>query len=184
MNDMTSRVLRQIQRSTVLASGALVLTALLLQPSVSADAPKGEKPKPYPLPTCVVSGEKLAGAMGDPYVFAYQGREIKFCCKDCLRDFNKEPAKFVAKVDEAAKKVKPYPLATCLVSGEKFGGDMGDPYVFVYEGREIKLCCKDCVKDFNKEPAKFLKKLDEAQKNTKKGEKPGAPEQEHGAHNH
>ena len=48
----------------------------------------------------------------------------------------------------------------CIVSGDKLG-EMGKPYVFKHEGREIKLCCKDCKKDFDKDPAKYLKKLDE-----------------------
>ena|SRR5579859_5707037 len=64
-------------------------------------------------------------------------------------------------------KAKPYPLKTCVVSGEKLGGDM-DPYVFVYKGREIKLCCKDCLKDFNKNPAKYVKKVEEAEAKAKK----------------
>lgn len=64
-------------------------------------------------------------------------------------------------------KAKAYPLDTCAVSGEKLGG-MGDPYVFVHEGQEIKLCCKGCLKDFKKEPAKYLKKVAEAEKNKKK----------------
>ena len=38
---------------------------------------------------------------------------------------------------------KPYPLETCLVSGEKLG-EMGEPYEIVYEGRQIKFCCKKC----------------------------------------
>ena len=63
-----------------------------------------------------------------------------------------------------APKVKPYPLKTCVVSDEKFGGDMGDPYVFTYEGREVKLCCEGCLKDFKKNPAKYLKKMDAAEK--------------------
>ena len=54
---------------------------------------------------------------------------------------------------------KPYPLKTCIVSDEKFGGKMGEPVSFVYQGQEIKLCCKDCRKDFDKNPAKFLTKL-------------------------
>ena len=65
---------------------------------------------------------------------------------------------------KAATKVKPYPLKTCVVSDEKLGGEMGDPYVFTYEGREIKLCCKSCLKDFNKEPVKYVKKLEAAEK--------------------
>jgi uroporphyrinogen-III decarboxylase len=64
-------------------------------------------------------------------------------------------------------KAKPYPLKTCVVSGEKLGGDM-DPYVFVYKGQEIKLCCKDCLKDFNKAPAKYMKKIEEAEAKAKK----------------
>lgn len=72
---------------------------------------------------------------------------------------------------------KAYPLKTCVVSGEKLGGDMGDPYVFTHRGREIKLCCKSCLKDFNKEPAKFIRKLEEAEKGK-------ADNRSHGQHQH
>jgi hypothetical protein len=54
--------------------------------------------------------------------------------------------------------VKPYPLKTCVVSGEELG-KMGEPFRFTYKGQEIKLCCKGCEKDFNKEPEKFLQKI-------------------------
>ncbi|HEY6170607.1 MAG TPA: hypothetical protein VI454_21415 [Verrucomicrobiae bacterium] len=57
-----------------------------------------------------------------------------------------------------AKTGKPYPLATCVVSDEKLGS-MGAPYVFVHDGQEIKLCCKNCLKDFKQEPTKYLAKL-------------------------
>lgn len=60
-----------------------------------------EKPKPYPLDVCVVSGEKL-GEMGKPVVMEYEGREVKFCCADCPKTFKKDPAKYVKKIDEAA----------------------------------------------------------------------------------
>jgi YHS domain-containing protein len=63
------------------------------------------KLKPYTLKTCIVSGDKL-GEMGDPFVYAYKGREIKFCCKGCLKDFNKEPAKYIKKIEEAEAKAK------------------------------------------------------------------------------
>ena len=52
---------------------------------------------------------------------------------------------------------KPYPLNTCLVTGEAF--EHGKPYTFVHDGQEIKLCCKDCLADFKKDPAKYLSKL-------------------------
>ena len=57
-----------------------------------------------------------------------------------------------------APKVKPYPIDTCLVSGEKLG-EMGKPLVFTHEGQEIKVCCKPCKPKFLKEPAKYLEKL-------------------------
>ena len=68
-----------------------------------------------------------------------------------------EPGKEV-KTEETKPAVKPYPINTCIVSGEKLG-EMGKPFVFVYQGQEIKLCCKDCKKKFDKDPATYLKKL-------------------------
>lgn len=69
--------------------------------------------------------------------------------------------------DSKPAKVVPYPLKTCLVTDEKFGGDMGDPYVITNGTHEIKFCCKGCVKDFNKDTAKHLKKLEAAEKKGK-----------------
>ena len=137
----------------------LAVTAALCGAGVAADkATTAKAAKPYPLDTCVVSGEKLGG-MGDAFVFVQDGREIKLCCKSCKKDFDKDTKKFVAKVDEAAKKVKPYALTTCLVSGEKLGAMADEEYVFIYQGQEIKLCCKNCKKDFDKDPKKFTAKL-------------------------
>jgi len=81
-----------------------------------------------------------------------------------------------------AENAKPYPLKTCVVSGEKLDGDMGKPYVFTYQGREIKLCCNSCLKDFNKEPAKYIKKLEAAETATSGAQKPAAPAHDHGSH--
>lgn len=70
--------------------------------------------------------------------------------------------------NQNAEKPKPYPLDTCIVSGEKLGGEHGKPFVFVHEGQEIKLCCKSCQKDFKKDPAKYLKKIKDAEAAKKK----------------
>ena len=149
-------------KTTRLISGSVLIIALAAVPlaGVAAEA-KAPKPKPYPLDTCVVSGEKLGGDMGEPFVFTYEGREVKLCCKSCKKDFDKSTAKFVAKIDEAAKKVKPDKLTVCVVSGDKLGDD---PYVFITKGQEVKLCCKDCLKEFNKDSSKYLKKLEAAAK--------------------
>jgi YHS domain-containing protein len=73
------------------------------------------------------------------------------------------------KHDHTDKTAKPYPLTKCVVSGEKFEGSAMKPHEFAYNGQAIKLCCKSCLKDFNKEPAKYLKKIEEeAQKTPEK----------------
>ena len=63
--------------------------------------------------------------------------------------------------DPKAGTARPYVLKMCLVSDEKL--DKGDP-TFVYKGREIKVCCEGCVKDFKKDPEKYLKLIDAEEK--------------------
>ncbi len=64
----------------------------------------------------------------------------------------------------ATPKPKPDLLKTCPVSGDKLGADMGKPFVFVYQGQEVKLCCSMCKAEFDKDPAKFIKKIQAAAK--------------------
>ncbi len=72
---------------------------------------------------------------------------------------NKQEDNAVTSTAESSS--KPYPLDTCLVSGEKLGS-MGDPVVINHEGQEIKFCCDTCIPKFKKDPAKYLEKLDPA----------------------
>jgi YHS domain-containing protein len=62
---------------------------------------------------------------------------------------------------------KPDLLTTCPVSGDKLG-EMGTPFVFVYKGQQVKLCCPDCKKDFDKNPDKYMKLIRTADKKQKK----------------
>ena len=84
---------------------AVLMASFAAAPLVAFSADKEAKAKPYPLTTCVVSGEKL-GEMGKPYTFTQEGREVQLCCKNCLKDFKKDPAKYVKKIDEAEAKAK------------------------------------------------------------------------------
>lgn len=54
--------------------------------------------------------------------------------------------------------VKPYPLKVCLVTGNDLDS-MGGSVSTVYNGQEIKFCCKPCLKKFEANPAKYLSKL-------------------------
>ena len=52
-----------------------------------------------------------------------------------------------------------YPLTKCVVSND----DLGDkPYVFTHNGQTVKLCCKDCLAKFNKDPEQYMAKINSA----------------------
>lgn len=79
----------------------LALLSSLILSSGLASALEGV-PTTYPLKKCVVSDEDLGG-MGKPVKVTHAGTDVYLCCKSCLKDFNKDPAKFVAKVKAAQK---------------------------------------------------------------------------------
>jgi YHS domain-containing protein len=89
----------RIVKSLIIAGLALAVTALVS--TAKADTSTNAPAKPYPLTTCVVSGEKI-GEMGKPYVFTYQDQEVKLCCSGCKKDFDKDPAKYLKKIQDAA----------------------------------------------------------------------------------
>lgn len=212
------------------------------QPAHGKAEKSGRVGDPYPFDTCPISGKKL-GAMGDPVVKVYDGREVRFCCDMCppkfekdlaanlakldektikdqaplyplktslvtgkdlpakpyefiygnrlirlgaeseRADFLKDPKKYMSDLDKAvvAAQMKDYPLTTCMVSKDKLGGDMGEPMEYVIAGRLIRSCCKDCKKDLEKDPAKFIAMIDEA----RKAKNPQAPADDHDkAHDH
>ncbi len=165
---------------------ALAFTCSL---SFAADKAKDAK-KPQPInKKCPVEG----GDVDPDSTIQYKGKTIGFCCAGCDKEFEKDPAKFMAiidkglaaekkgdsakkddaKKDDGAKKgegeKKQAELnAKCPVSGD----DVDKEVTETYKGRTIAFCCKDCVKDFKKDPDKFVKKLDEEKAAKKDGDKP------------
>ena len=67
--------------------------------------------KPYPLETCVVSGDKL-GSMGDPYEVEIQGQTVKLCCAGCESALREEPARYLSILNAAQAKGTPSPTST------------------------------------------------------------------------
>ncbi len=91
------------------------------------------------------------------------------CCKDKAKAACCDPTKPCCQAASTdAKPAAPYPLETCVVSGDKLeDGDMGPPidYIFKQEGKSdrlVRLCCQGCIKTFNKSPENFLKLIDDA----------------------
>jgi hypothetical protein len=96
-----TKTMKTLKHLTVIALSVAVLGA----PLAGYAEDKAAAPKPDKLTTCPVSGDKL-GEMGKPYVFTYKDREVKLCCKNCKKDFDKEPDKYI-KLIEAADKEAP-----------------------------------------------------------------------------
>lgn len=145
----------------------------------------------YPLDTCMVSGDKLGGEMGKPADLIYRNRLVRFCCTTCVKDFHKDPDRFITRLNEAvtAKQGPAYPMTTCVVSGDRLGGDMGAPVDLVAGNRLVRFCCPGCVKDFSRNPARFMKMIDEAAQkkaaDAKQGQSGGAAKSpDHGRHRH
>ena len=94
----------------------LTLLIALLAATVgsAADKPKtdaqliAEARANYPLKKCLVSDEDL-GSMGEAVAYVHRAagkpdRVVFVCCEGCIDDFKQDPAKFLKKVDDAAKK--------------------------------------------------------------------------------
>lgn len=54
---------------------------------------------PYPSDLCIVTDNKL-GSMGDPIVKVYGNQEIKFCCRPCVKEFEEDKERFLAKLQK------------------------------------------------------------------------------------
>lgn len=90
-----------VKRSVTPYSAITILAAVFLGSTFAlADS---NVPNSYPLSKCVVSGEKL-GEHGKPVKVTSEGTDVYFCCKSCIKDFNKDPKKFVKMVTDAAPK--------------------------------------------------------------------------------
>ncbi|MCA9254187.1 MAG: hypothetical protein KDA33_01060 [Phycisphaerales bacterium] len=120
----------------------------------------------YPLDTCVVSHEPLKRKGKDTaFEFVFRNRLYRLCCEDCAKKVEENPARYAAELDKAirTKQGPQYAMTTCPVSGEKLGG-MGEPVERIVANRLIRFCCAGCFKTFDKDPAKYIAKVDAAAK--------------------
>ena len=114
----------------------------------------------------------------DPEVTVqHEGKTIGFCCAGCDEEFKKDPAKYMAviakdqKADKKGEKEEPKLNAKCPVTDD----DADKTITKEYKGRKIAFCCEDCVKDFEKDPKKYIAKLEKAEKAEKDAKKDEAP---------
>ncbi|MAX27507.1 MAG: hypothetical protein CMJ19_23675 [Phycisphaeraceae bacterium] len=59
--------------------------------------------KDYPMTTCLVSGEKLGDEMGAPINYVAGTQLVEFCCKGCIKKFEKNPAQYLGKLSQTTQ---------------------------------------------------------------------------------
>lgn len=91
---------------------------------------------------CIVTGEKLDGAEGDPVKYTYLGKEYSFCCSGCVKKFKSEPMNYIK------EEIK------CPVMGNPASKEVST----VVDGVKYYFCCSGCIKKFEDNPKKYLEK--------------------------
>jgi YHS domain-containing protein len=167
---------------------AFISTAVMAQdqPSVKKD-------------TCAMKADQgccqgaicpVSGKPANKEIFTeYKGQKVYFCCNDCKAAFEKDPAKYEAKIfkptdacqkdstiscPKAAGK-KCDKASGCCKSDEKMGdkakgckeimvcpisGKPANPEIFSeFKGQKVFFCCKDAKKAFDKDPTKYEAKI-------------------------
>jgi len=66
---------------------------------IAGAQPAPPKTKPYPKDVCIVSDNKL-GSMGRVVTKTHENQEVKFCCKPCVKKFDKDPQKYISKLEK------------------------------------------------------------------------------------
>jgi hypothetical protein len=75
----------------------VTVVAAVLTACASTESAAAAGAKAYPLKVCIVTDNDL-GSMGTPVTLVHDGQAVKFCCKPCVKKFNAEPQKYLAKL--------------------------------------------------------------------------------------
>jgi YHS domain-containing protein len=91
-------------KPTAISKLVLTIVAASIAFAVSDLRADTNVPKNYPLKTCPVSGDKLGEHGKSVKATAPDGTVVYLCCRDCMKDFKKDPEKYAKMVKAAAKK--------------------------------------------------------------------------------
>jgi YHS domain-containing protein len=106
-----------------------------------------------PQTTCPTTGKPI-----DKTKFVEtQGQKVYFCCDNCVGKFKKDPEPVFAKLAKEGivpeNVQKSDPICGMKVDDKSVKAD--------WKGRRLLFCSDHCKATFEKEPAKYLKALDE-----------------------
>ncbi len=110
--------------------------------------------------SCAVTG----GATDKKCSTDHEGRRMDFCCPMCREKFDNDPEKHLAKPGEGASAEPEEPVAEVEIAQKScpvMGGAIDKKYFIDHEGRRIYFCCPVCSDQLEKDPEKYLAKLDE-----------------------
>jgi hypothetical protein len=113
----------------------------------------------YTLSDCPITLGKL-GSMGEPPVHMVDGREVRFGCAPCLPKFERKKDRWAdvdARMIEA--QLPHYPLETCVVSGKALSKQAQSR---IHKNRLVRFADAAAIREFQKNPAPHLAKLDAA----------------------
>lgn len=98
---------------------------------------------------CPISGKPIDGKTSA----RIQSQKVSFCCKECVAKYEKEPAKFKAKLEASYTYQTKCPI---------MGGEI-DPTAFatLSTGQRVYFCCPGCDKKLLAYPEKYAPKLAE-----------------------
>jgi len=143
-----------MQNAAVLLGG---LAAIAWGGTIAFAQGEGERGKERAMPPvtakCPVSGETVNLAVS----VATNDGPVFFCCRDCTKTYQTDPAKYADKVAtqraELAHRAKIQ--VTCPVTGNPV-----DQKVFTEQGgQKVFFCSQNCVSQFNADPGKYKSAL-------------------------
>jgi YHS domain-containing protein len=132
-------------------SAAMVMTAVMFTAAVCF-----AQAQLKPQTVCPVMGGKISKSAH----VDFEGKRVYFCCKGCIPEFNKDPAKYLKKLDSMGQVAETLPALKPQTTCPVMAGQPIDKTLYVdYKGKRIYVCCGDCLEKLKKNPEKYLKKL-------------------------
>jgi YHS domain-containing protein len=142
-----------MNRNMMMAAGLAMI--LIGSAATGADEKTAAVPAPSEVKrqtTCpVMEGEKINKSL---YV-DYEGKRLYVCCKGCIKEVTKDPAKWFKKAEAEGVTLDKVQV-NCPVTGDKI-----DKAVFAgYEGKRVYFCCAACVDKFNANAKVIVDKME------------------------
>jgi len=124
-----------MRKITALFSAFMIVAAI----AMTVAAADGEK-KNVTNKTCPV----MNAPVSEKFRTEYNGQYVYFCCEGCIKTFEKEPDKYVAKLSkddaEAIKANDTCPLTSEKITSREHWVEDG--------GKKVYLCCLGCLNTY------------------------------------